>query len=140
MKKIKLYENGYEPYIDFLKGYLILAILFCHGTVVWPLLRENILYYLLGGAPTAGFMLVCTMQIYRNGLRGTRFNLAKVCFRVLAPFMVLQLFWVLGHLACKVDYYDSKRIQQVVISGGYGIGSYFPWVFYNITLSLVSTK
>lgn len=125
---IRLYERGYEPFIDFLKGYLILCILFTHGCDTWPELRTYSMYYLWGGAPTACFMLICSMHLFRPG--GGAFDVWKVVKRVLAPYILLQFFCI-GVSVARSGYwnYDEEQLKTLVLIGGHGVGSYFPWVF-----------
>lgn len=55
-KKIILYKDGYEPFIDFLKGMAIIFVVFSHCASTTFLHTSG--YYFWCSAPTAFFMLI----------------------------------------------------------------------------------
>lgn len=130
-----LYKNGYEPYIDFLKGYMILCVLFVHASAVWGPLCNYSLFFLWGCAPTGCFMLISTMHHFRHGLREAKFSLPKQLKNVLFPFLILQTLIIIGVIGFKsVNHFDYDKIIYLIQSGGYGVGSYFPWVYIQYIL------
>lgn len=135
------YENGYDPYIDFLKGYLILSILFIHACAIWEPLLGYSLYYLWASAPTGCFLLISTMHFFRKGVRGCSLNLRKHIKKVLLPFLLIQIIIISGIiLLCSINYFDIDKIFSLIKSGGYGVGSYFPWVYiqYIIVMMIIT--
>lgn len=135
------YRNGYEPFIDFLKGYFILCILFTHSCDAWPSLLNYSLYYVWACAPTGCFLLISTLHLYKNGLEGVNYSLVRHFKKVIVPFLILQLIVIIGVLLIKsIGYYDTDRVISLIKSGGYGVGSYFPWVYIQyIMLMLLLT-
>ena len=116
--------------MDFLKGYLILCILFTHSCQAWDSLRDYSLYCLWGCAPTGCFMLVSSMHFYRKGIEDVRISLWKHIIKVILPFLILQILVITACLLFKPDYHlSSTKLISLVKSGGYGVGSYFPWVY-----------
>ena len=140
MKERRLipYQNGYEPFVDFLKGYMILCILFTHACNVWEPLRDYSMFYLWACAPTGCFLLISTMHFYRNGVGGRRINIGKHVKKVLLPFGVAQIVIVLGIIIFKsLHHFDSEKIITLIKAGGYGVGSYFPWVYIQYILVMI---
>ncbi len=95
MKKIILYKEGYEPYIDFIKGYMMLCILFTHACSSWKDMENYSLYHLWGCVPTGSFMLVSSLHQYKKMLTGSDLWIIKPIVRVLVPFIIWQLLLLL---------------------------------------------
>ena len=136
-KPYLLYQKGYEPFIDFFKGYLILCILFTHSCDIWMPLRERSLYHLWGCAPTACFMMISTMHIFRKGLNNASITLGKHIKKVLLPFLIIQLSALIINIILKPINEVFEGIPAFIKSGGYGIGSYFPWVYIQYILLMM---
>lgn len=135
------YKNGYDPYIDFLKGYLILCILFIHACSIWEPLYDYSLYYFWACAPTGCFLLISSMHFFRKGVGECRYNLIKHIKKVLLPFLVIQLIVISVIILLRsIHHFDSEKILALIKSGGYGVGSYFPWVYiqYIVVMMLIT--
>lgn len=78
---IHLVKDGYDPFIDFMKGFCILSVILLHATTHFP-----------GQAYTIGqcvplFLLIQVFHYYKKGLENARpFNIQKVWIRILRPF------------------------------------------------------
>lgn len=119
--------RGYDGFIDFIKAYAILCVLFGH-TFLW---LDDVGYTVWAGGQVPLFILV---QVFHGFKKGTfSFNLVKVMRRVIIPFLVLELItFELGLLLGKSD--ATTLLTLGLTSGGYGPGSYFPWIYIQIAM------
>lgn len=124
---ISFNKKGYDPFIDFLKAYSILVVVFCHG---FPYLKE--IGYPFWGGQIPLFLLIQVFHCYKREPKPLNWNvLAK---RIIIPFILIEL--VIFTILLLVEDYDSiKAIIMVgVIGGGYGPGSYYPWIFIQMSI------
>lgn len=139
-RAIRLFQNGYEPYIDYLKGYFMLCIVFAHSCLIWPPLLGFSLYPFWACAPEGAFMLICFLNLTRNGLWGAKFKFSKVLRKIVMPFLLIQFLIMLFRLMRNSPHVVWSEMPSVFIDGGYGPGSYFPWVyiqFYLISFAIL---
>ena len=79
---------------------------------------------------------------YKNGMENAKpFNIQKVWKRILRPFFGVQLFIISVYA---ITHYHSETFQEMAVKvlskGGYGAGSYYPWIYiqFAILLSLLA--
>lgn len=133
---IQLAKDGYDPFIDFMKGFCILSVVLVHAIPHIP-----------GGVYTIGqcvplFLLIQVYHYYKNGMENAKpFNIQKVWKRILRPFFGVQLFIISVYA---ITHYHSETFQEMAVKvlskGGYGAGSYYPWIYiqFAILLSLLA--
>ncbi len=79
---IQLAKDGYDPFIDFMKGFCILSVVLVHAIPHIP-----------GGVYTIGqcvplFLLIQVYHYYKNGMENAKpFNIQKVWKRILRLFL-----------------------------------------------------
>lgn len=130
MERITFKKNGYDPLIDFVKGYCIILIVFDH---CFP--GETYTLFPLWGTPAVPILLMIQVfHQYKNGIEGAKFNWCKVWKRVIRPFLVVQiiLFTLLWYFTGTTEY----AISIIEKKGCIGAGEYYPWFFLQFAILL----
>ncbi|MBR5391677.1 MAG: hypothetical protein IK148_02300 [Prevotella sp.] len=122
MKKITLYENGYEPFIDFFKGIAIIFVVYSHCAT--PDIRHASGFYFWAAAPTALFMLIHVFHSFRVSDHVKKPNVIKLFKRVFKPFLITQAIIFIGYYL-----FTGNLLWRPFLHGGIGMGAYFPWVY-----------
>lgn len=130
---LTLKKEGYDPFLDYLKGISIFFVLLTHC-----LPNQNyILFSLWGDQAVPLFLLIQTFHAYKHGLdKAVKIpNLAKLFNRIFKPFFILLFIEVL--LLIIVFKKDSLQvIKSAVAVGGIGPGSYYVWIYIQFALLL----
>lgn len=125
MKRIEFNVTGYDPFIDFLKGFCILSVVLTHCLPM----QDEILFPFWGGQAVPVFLLIQVFHTYKKGLVNLPIpNYRKIFDRILKPFIfqvsILFVFLVL---------FSSKPfleiIKSILFAGGIGPGSYYVWIY-----------
>jgi len=126
---IPFITNGYDGFIDFIKAYAILCVLFGHSLL--PL--EKLGYCLYAGIQVPLFILVQVFHCYKKEL--IAFDIKKIFNRIFLPFIVVETCTVF--LALSFNLYDYDTLLSILLTrGGFGNGSYYPWLYLQIALLL----
>ena len=128
-KTITFNTSGYDGFIDFIKAYAILCVLFGH--TFGPIL-DKVAYGVWAGMQVPLFILVQAFHCYKKD--SYKVKIGKVLKRVFLPFLVLELLTFLIALACGSE--CNSMIHNGLIGGGYGPGSYFPWIYIQVAVLL----
>ena len=133
MELVQLKKQGYDPYIDFIKGLCIIAVVFTHALP--SAIKDASLFCLWGGMAVPIFLLVQVFHAYKHGLDSAKPILTlKIFKRVIIPFVItLAIIW-----GCQSILRPEKWFvfaQKIVVGGG-GPGSYYPWVYVQFTVIL----
>ena len=121
--------KGYDGFIDFIKAYAILCVLFGH-TFLW---LGQVGYTIWAGGQVPLFILIQVFHHYKKGNPSVDFK--KVFRRVMGPFILLELItFCVGLMVGKGDV--NELLLKMWKSGGYGPGSYFPWIYLQVALLL----
>ena len=128
--KIKLNKDGYEPFLDFLKGVCIIFVILTH--CISPSLRKYSLFCLWGDMAVPLFLVVQVFQTYKRGTKNIKINIAKLLKRIVIPFLIAQ--------ACGVAILSFVGGISLLSSlrqfGGIGPGDYFPYIYIQFTILL----
>lgn len=122
---VQFNKKGYDPFIDFLKAYAILCVVFghCFPTDCY----QYILFQIWGDMQVPIFILIQVFHSYKKGVQ-PHFNFKSIFKRIILPFVVVQFGLVL--LFCL---FSSKGLRNILINcivmGGIGPGSYFGYIF-----------
>lgn len=126
---IEFNTKGHDDFIDFIKAYAILCVLFGH---TFGIALDFIAYGVWAGMQVPLFILIQTFHSYKKD--NVSFSIGKVFKRVLLPFFLIEsltfLIALIGGRDCKL------LISSMLIGGGYGPGSYYPWIYLQIALLL----
>lgn len=126
--QIELNKTGYEPFLDFLKAYAIICVLIGH---TFPYLDKV-------GAPfwfemqVPIFVLIQAFHVLKKP--SSKLDFKKSFSRVLLPYMIVLIgiafvYLLFGKL-------DNNLIIKGLVGGGYGPGSYYPWVYIQLAIIL----
>lgn len=122
--------KGYDGFIDFIKAYAILCVLFGH--TFSPIL-DKVAYGVWAGMQVPLFILVQSFHSYKKDKATV--NLAKILTRVVLPFVVFEaVTFCIAHFIGRVD--RNTLIYSILTGWGYGPGSYYPWVYVQVALLL----
>lgn len=127
--RILFNTKGYDGFIDFIKAYAILCVIFGH---TFEFALDKVGYGLWAGMQVPLFILIQVFHYYKKN--NNRFYLWKILKRVMIPFFVLEIITFL--LAYYVGYNDTRTLVRTALCGGYGPGSYYPWVYIQIASML----
>lgn len=126
-KNIVFNTEGYDSFIDFIKTYAIICVLFGH---TFGFLLDKVAYGVWAGMQVPLFILVQAFHCYKKDL--ILVDIKKVFKRVMIPFFILEMLTFFVSLL--IGNYDSITLVHIALSGGYGPGAYFPWVFFQIAI------
>lgn len=127
---ISFSKDGYDPFIDYLKGLSILFIVFTHCIPTW--LSDVTLFCIWGTSAVPFFLILQVFHSYKKGYSDVHLNIRKVWHRVIRPFIIFQLLIVLS-LYCLGNLKTSDLLYSIYW-GGYGPGSYYPWIYVEFSL------
>ena len=137
MQPIVFKPEGYDPFIDYLKGVCILWVVMTHA--INPAVHDSSLFCLWGDMAVPLFLLIQCIHAYKRTGGPTPLSWDKIWHRILKPFLYVQLLiiiigvtlsFILGH-SCKDFLFDVARL------GGYGRGSYYPKMYLEFAVLIV---
>lgn len=129
MSAIILQSKGYEPFFDFLKGVCIIWVIWEHTI---PCLNET-LFPFWGKQAVALFLLMQVFHIARKDGQYSFFKkdtLRGVFQRVILPFAIATLIAIC--IKSLNGDYEIIWWKFLIICGGDGPGSYYPYIFVQI--------
>lgn len=104
--------KGYDGFIDFIKAYAILCVLFGH--TFSPIL-DKVAYGVWAGMQVPLFILVQSFHSYKKDKATV--NLAKILTRVVLPFVVFEaVTFCIAHFIGRVD--RNTLIYSILTGGG----------------------
>jgi peptidoglycan/LPS O-acetylase OafA/YrhL len=130
MTKIPIQDR--DNSIDFIKGIAILSVVFLHNTPVNKLFQIAWI-----GQAVPLFLLVTAYLTYGSFQKGktiktyySKLSIRAMLKRIFVPFLLLQcvlsiIFCLYSIIFCLSQF----SMYSVIVSGGIGPGSYYPWVY-----------
>lgn len=129
MKTITFNTKGRDGFIDFIKAYAILCVLFGH-TFFW---LDKVVYGIWAGMQVPLFVLVQTFHCYKK--EKITINIGRIFGRVVLPFVIVEIItFITALLFAGYDY--NTLIDKFLNGGGYGPGAYYPWIYLQVAFSL----
>lgn len=132
-----LNRNGYDPFIDFLKGVCILLVVLAH---CFPQkLREFSLFPIWGDPAVPIFLIIQVFHTYKKGVENVAPNYAKLWQRIIKPFILMETIIILVSFLriMLIGNHDTiKLIKGIISGGGMGPGSYYPWLYVQFAIIL----
>jgi len=126
---ISFNTKGYDVFIDFIKAYAIMCVLFGH-TFLW---LDKVGYGVWAGMQVPLFILVQAFHWYKKDK--PVINFVKILKRVIFPFFVIE-FLTVG-IALLFGLNNANELKTLALSGGgYGPGSYYPWIYLQVAILL----
>lgn len=126
---IAFITKGYDSFIDFIKAYAILCVLIGHSML--PL--EKMGYCAWAGMQVPLFILVQSFHFYKKNQASIK--IGKILRRVILPFLIIEFTTALTAYGLHA-YNCNTLIDKLLASGGYGPGSYYPWIYLQVALLL----
>lgn len=117
---------GHDLFIDFVKAYCILVVVFCHGFLY---LKE--VGYSIWGVQIPLFLLIQVFHCYKRPPKPV--NWKSIIKRILLPFLVIEFFILCIQFFTGNSGYRSLFFN-ILCRGGYGPGSYYPWIFIQMAI------
>lgn len=121
-------KNGYDPFIDYLKGYCILAVILQHCLRE---LRDDVMFAYWGTLAVPIFLILQSFHVFRKDRIGVqRRQLANMCQRICIPFIVVTLIGFFLQLIFRdISFIDLAK--TTIRAGGisFDSGSYYFWVY-----------
>ena len=130
--RMSLIRDGYDPYIDFLKGICIIFVVLTHSLPEH--IRDASLFVLWGKSAVPVFLMLQVFHACKKGLGAITTDYTKLWHRIIKPFLVMEgLILIFAFLLAK-----EKKVflDDVLLSVGWGPGSYFPWVYVQFAIFL----
>ena len=128
-KAIKFNVEGHDGFIDFIKAYALLCVLFGH-TFLWI---DRIAYGVWAGMQVPLFILVQAFHYYKK--ESYRINYKRLLHRIIIPFTIVELLTFALALLFGVGDFLSL-VKYGIKWGGFGPGSYFPYIYIQIAVVL----
>lgn len=129
---VPLSKEGYDPFIDFLKGVSILFVVLTHCLPY----QDYILFSFWGAQAVPLFLLIQVFHNYKKQLDKNQhpYNFNKLWKRILRPFILLLALQIVLQAFLSGDLLDT--IKNAIISGGIGPGSYYVSIYIQFFLLL----
>lgn len=136
-QRISFNTQGHDPFIDFLKGLCILMVILTHCI---PEKWNTYSFFALWGRPAVPlFLLIQVFHTYKKGLNEVSFSPSKIWNRIFKPFAITEIIIISLIIIAKVMKDDLNIIQilkDLVHYGGYGPGSYYPYIYIQMAFLL----
>lgn len=130
---LSLKKDGYDPFIDYLKGLSILFVVIQHS--IPTLLHHYSMFVIWGRLAVPIFLLIQVFHAYKKLVQGgVKLNCCKLWKRILRPYLIVQL--IIISLSCLV-FHNPVEFCRIIRSGGIGSGGYYPWIYLQFALLLV---
>lgn len=126
-------KAGYDPFIDFLKAYSILCVVIAHCMQIVPF--EGVTFAIWGGMQVPMFTLIQVFHSYKHE-RKPKLEIRKLWNRIVFPFLVSQVIIFLVYSMTR-PLPLVQLCKNFVGGGGFGPGSYYIWIYLQISALLV---
>ena len=126
---IKFKTTGHDEFIDFIKFYAIICVIFGH---TFPLL-DKIGYGLWAGMQVPLFVLVQSFHYLKK--EDIKINIRKILGRIVVPFLIAEILTFAIAVFVKGEN-EATLLHDFIHKGGYGPGSYYPYIYLQIALLL----
>ncbi|WP_371874055.1 acyltransferase family protein [Prevotella sp. E15-22] len=134
---ICLKREGYDPFIDYLKGICIFFVILNHCL---PSEFTNKTFFCIWGSTAVPiFLIIQVFHTYKKGIERINTNYKKIWNRIIKPFLLTESIIICLHFTRHVIYGDtstSQFIETTILWGGIGPGCYYPWIYIQFAILL----
>ena len=137
LNKLSLKRQGYDPFIDFLKGVCIIFVTINHS------MPEKIMYYTFfffwGISAVPIFLLIQVFHAYKKGIDNAKINYRRLWNKIIWPFFLCELIIFIILIIKKQHTHFPQIVSDLlslIKSGGYGPGAYYPWIYIQFAFLL----
>lgn len=131
-REITFNRIGHDSFIDFIKAYAIICVLFGH---TFPHL-DKLGYGLWAGMQVPLFVLIQSFHILKKDYYSICFK--KLFFRIIVPFALVTL------VMCFFMFAKGRSVTEIcndiLLLGGYGPGAYYPWIYLQLAFVIPILK
>lgn len=128
MRTLTFNKQGYDPFLDFIKVWAILCVLFGH---TFPYLNQ-VGYSLWFANQVPLFILIQAFHCYKKD--SPKINYKRILSRVMIPFLVCEV--IVFSLSLLTGNNINSLIFRFLSRGGYGPGAYYPWIYLQMAIIL----
>lgn len=135
--KLVLKRDGYDPFIDYLKGICIIFVIINHC------MPENIMantgFFFWGVSAVPIFLIIQVFHAYKKGVENTKLNYNKLWKRIIWPFIVAEFVILISFIIRDQHFTFNDIINDtlsMIKSGGYGPGAYYPFIYLQFAFIL----
>ena len=135
--KLVLKKDGYDPFIDFLKGVCIIFVIINHCMPEIIMKYSGFMFWGVSAVPI--FLLIQVFHAYKRGCNNTKVNYKRVWNKIALPFFICQIIICIAFILKSHHAQLSNIIADIsnwIKSGGYGPGAYYPWIYLQFTILL----
>ena len=131
--KIQFNNTGHDDFIDFLKGFAILCVILTHS--IPSTFQKYILFPFWGAQAVPIFIIIQSYHFFKSENPDIPlWKFKKILKRIFLPFFIVtfaEIVLLLSFGQSPVSIYKG-----IMASGGIGPGSYFPWIYLQISVAL----
>ena len=135
---VQLRRDGYDPFIDYLKGICIVFVILTHCLSSHT--RHLAFFSLWGVHAVPIFLIIQIFHTYKKGMDGVNTNYAKLWGRVIKPFLLVELLLIGLTFGLEIATGEfcgfSQFFIHIVKCGGSGSGTYYPWIYIQFAILL----
>lgn len=129
-KALTFNKTGYDPFIDFLKAYSIICVIIAH--ILPAEFYKYLLFQIYGDMQVPMFVLIQVFHAYKKGVK-PKLNWSSLLKRIFLPFVAIQAIIIVF----KALTGGGILWSSLLVSGGFGPGSYYMWIYLQIAFLLV---
>lgn len=129
--KSRIFElNGYDPFLDYVKGICIFFVILAHNLPQ----QDLFLFPFCGDQAVPCFLLIQVFHVYKRGINiNSKIDVRKIFKRIILPFLVVSMVSAFL-LYVTSDLSFMQVLEKGLAAGGYGPGSYYIWVYLQFVL------
>ena len=135
--KLVISKNGYDPFIDFLKGVCIIFVIVNHCMPEKIMEYSGFIFWGVSAVPI--FLIIQVFHAYKKGLITSRPKYKKIWNKIAWPFLISEIIICVAFIF-KLHHTQlseiSGDITNWIKSGGYGPGAYYPWIYLQFAVLL----
>ena len=132
MIQIQFLKNEHDTFLDFIKAYAILGVIFNH---TWIYRDETPGLGLFFSVDVPLFLLIQVFHFYK---KESTLNFKKIFRRVFLPYFIIQIFLFTYVICCNIG--DFHKLGVGLLLFGFGPGSYYPLIYLQMALLLLWFK
>lgn len=134
---IKFKSDGYDPFIDFMKGVCIIFVILTHSLP--SIIADYTLFSFWGSSAVPLFLMLQVFHTYKQNYKNANIKWAKLFRRIIMPFLFTEVVIILikynnGGAIGVLE--DSEFFVDVFKRGGLGPGAYYPLIYIQFAFVL----
>lgn len=135
--KLVLKRDGYDPFIDYLKGICIIFVIINHCMPESTMDDTGFFFWGVSAVPI--FLIIQVFHAYKKGAENARLNYTRLWKRIVWPFFVAEFVILISFIIRDHHFafnYIISDALSLIKSGGYGPGAYYPFIYLQFAIIL----